>query len=54
MVEEEAEKLQKNELENFININSFTSLGSLTLIGSLIAIHVHDYLKARESKQAEA
>ena len=42
--------------KNLINqeIASLTPLGSLTLIGSLIALHVHDYLKDRESKEIEA
>lgn len=50
----EAEKLQKKELEEFPSTNAFTPLGSLTLLGSLIVIHIHDYLKAHESKETEA
>ena len=46
---------RKDEVvKDFAIINTFSPLGSLTLLGSLIAIHVYDYLKTRESKEAEA
>ena len=54
-MEETIQTHKKGEDErNFTDINAFTPLGSLTLLGSLIAIHVCDYLKARETKEVEA
>ena len=53
MVEEAIKSQKKGEEENS-SINNVTPLGSLTLVGSLIAIHIYDYLKNRESSEAEA
>lgn len=40
----------KKETSEYIQFGTF----SISYLGSVIAVHVHDYLKHRESQSAEA